>query len=54
MLTRRIVDPATFPSRLNIVNQILLIWIFSVMQDEVSQPISRLVFDPSLVFEYKC
>lgn len=50
-ITWRSVDSTAFPLLLNVIDEILLIWVFSVVENEVPQAVSRLVLYPSFVLE---
>lgn len=49
--TGRCVDAAAFPVRLNVVDEILLVRVFPVVQNEVPQAMRSLILDPSFVFK---
>lgn len=53
LFTGRSIDAAAFPVRLDVVDEILLVRVFPVVEDEVPQAMRSLILDPSFVFEYE-
>lgn len=49
--TGRSVDAAAFPIRLDVVDEILLVRVFPVVEYEVPQAMRSLILDPSFVFQ---